>query len=154
MELLREGGVVPAFTLPDAVTGKPVAWAPFLRARRIVLIVAGGGARDVSGTAAWLAQALGDQKGFAERDLTVIIVAPYAEPNRAHPAHFLFLRDETGQVSRHLGGTPAFYLVGKDTHIAWATRDLPPNRELFGRIDAMPMRRAEMRRGVYRGRPV
>lgn len=147
MELLREGGVVPPFTLPDAATGYLIAWASFLRARRIVLIVAGSGARADPASAGWLAQALADWNGFAERDLTVIVVSPHAEPSRPHSAYFLILRDEGGQVSRHLGGAPAFYLVGKDTHIAWATRDLPPNRDLFGRIDAMPMRRAEMRRG-------
>lgn len=141
--VLKEGDEIPAFVLPDVVTGRGIAYASFLRKQRIVLVVPG---RDTQGEGwRWFAEASRSAKAFAERDITVLIVADDPTIPGRLPQNFVVLRDEKGAVLHRLGDAPAFYLIGKDTGIKWATRNFPPVAELFRRIDAMPMRKQEMK---------
>lgn len=147
-DLVQEGRL-PSFTLPPAVGGPPLRYASLLRRRRIVVLILSDkpGAGDKG--RAWLARARQSAGEFTERDMTVLIIAQNpTEIKEAEklPAPFVLLKDEDGVVSTKLGGAPAFYLVGKDTSIVRAARVAPRLPELWAQIDAMPMRRDEMRR--------
>ncbi len=139
MELLKTGGAVPGFSLPDVQTGRRVEYGSFLRKRRIVILLWNDAGR------AWFASAVKQAREFAERDLTVLAIARTEEKSADLPPGFHVLHDETGAITERLGGTPAFYLVGKDTGIKSASRIFPTTAELFRTIDAMPMRAQEVR---------
>lgn len=147
-ELLREDGRVPAFTLRSA-DGREVAYRSLLRRKRIVLLVLSDRPAGGDNGRAWLREARGNAPKFVERDMTVLVIGAHPEqvPEVERlPAPFVVLRDEQGKVIEQLGGSPAFYLVGKDTGIKRASRTCPGLRSLFGEVDSMPMRRDEMRR--------
>ena len=139
MELLKVGGVVPIFGLPDAQPGRRVEYGSFLRKCRIIILLPNDVGRE------WFAGAVKQAREFAERDLNVLAIAPTEEKPGNLPPDFHILRDENGAVTERLGGAPAFYLVGKDTGIKSASRTFPSPAELFRTIDAMPMRAQEMR---------
>ncbi len=147
MPLLREDSRPPAFTLPaDGTMGanggeqpRQISLHSFLGRKRIVLVFAP------------TRQAL-DQihRGeYEERDLVVLAILRPSDPLNTVAAPPLYiLTDTTGAVSRAYHAPPgqtAFYLIGKDGTIKMVRHDYPTNQELFGTIDAMPMRRLEMR---------
>ncbi|MBC8136923.1 MAG: DUF4174 domain-containing protein [Fibrella sp.] len=140
MELLKAGGTVPGFGLPDVRTGRRVEYGSFLRKRRVVLLLLNDAGR------AWLAGAVKQAGEFAERDLTVLAITRSEEKPGNLPNGFHVLRDENCATIERLGGAPAFYLVGKDTGIKTASRTFPTIPDLFRTIDAMPMRAQEMRK--------
>jgi len=150
-KLLREEARLPRFTLPRWDDGKPVALASYLRRRRIILLLLTDKPGAGDNGRAWLHAARKDAKGFTLRDLVVFVVVPHESdlPAEARdlPAPFIALRDGEGErsVAAQGGGAPAFYLVGKDTGIKRASRACPKVTDLFDLIDAMPMRRDEMR---------
>ncbi len=139
--LRPEGSRPPVFTLPDGA-GRLISLQSFLGPRRIVLLF--------GPSAAYLKAVEAESAQFEDRDLTVLAILP---PDAAMPAGssvgFIHtLRDTDGRVAQEYSATdgkPAFYLIGKDGHIAVARHGYPANKELFGIIDAMPMRRREMR---------
>ena len=148
-ELLREGPPLPTFTLPPVIGGPPLRYASLLRRHRIgVLILSDKPVAGDNGRT-WLANARQYASDFAERDLTVLVVAQRPEQIKEAerlPSPFVLLRDQNGTVSAKLGSGPAFYLVGKDTGVKQSTRIAPRLSELWAQIDSMPMRRQEMRR--------
>ena len=75
-------------------------------------------------------------KGMAERD--VVLVEASGDGERA--------RGIRSQLSLGSTGFRAV-LVGKDGNAAFSSEKPVTSAELFGRIDSMPMRRDEMRRG-------
>lgn len=139
MLLLSEGGHLPIFALAEIMTGRRVEYAAFLRKRRIVMLVLNDAGK------AWLAHAAREATAFAGRDLTVLAITSCAEKPGNLPPHFHVLHDADGAVSAKLGGAGAFYLVGKDTGIKIAARVPTPVGALFRTIDAMPMRKQEVR---------
>ncbi|MBC7806879.1 MAG: DUF4174 domain-containing protein [Akkermansiaceae bacterium] len=139
MDLIKPGSSVPAFTLPDAQTGRRIEYGSFLRKRRIIILLLNDAGRE------WFAGATKQAREFAERDLTVLAIARSAEKPGNLPAGFHLLLDENSVVAERLGGTPAFYLIGKDTGIKSASRTFPTPAELFRTIDSMPMRAQEAR---------
>jgi hypothetical protein len=82
----------------------------------------------------------GDRSGFADRDLRVVRVAGDTVTGLSASAADL----------RHAYGiapdTFAVRLVGKDGHVATRADRPVASSELFATIDAMPMRRDELRR--------
>ena len=87
--------------------------------------------------------------GYTDRDLVVLAILRQNAPRLTVAAKPLYqLADADGHVfSRYhadeVGTT--FYLIGKDGAIKMARHGCPSNKELFGTIDAMPMRRREVR---------
>jgi hypothetical protein len=138
-DLLSEGSRPPVFTLPDQA-GKPVLLRTFLGPRRIVLLF--------SPTQHDLDTIQDKHTPFADRDLTVLAVVLPGSPLTAPHGPIYILTDTDGKIAkkyRASDGKPIFYLIGKDGHIAVARHGFPTPRVLFGIIDAMPMRRQEMR---------
>ncbi len=148
--LLSNARRPPTFTLPDT-QGTPVAMDTFLRHKRIVVLAIPAGA-GLQGTT-FLRSVQKNRAGFDERDLVVLALVPpqsvLSKEFDVTPVHML--QDKDGKVARAYGGSsgsPAFYLIGKDGGIKLARRTFPSLRELFGTIDAMPMRQEEAgRRG-------
>jgi peroxiredoxin len=137
--LLPEGSRPPTFTLPHEA-GRPVSLRTFLGSRRIVLLFSPS-QRDLDTIQS-------QRTPFSDRDLTVLAVVPPGSPLTAEPGPIHVLTDPEGKVAKKYGasdGRPAFYLIGKDGHIAMAQHEFPAPHTLFGIIDAMPMRRQEMR---------
>lgn len=139
MDLLKIGRIVPGFELPDVPGRRNITYASFLRKRRIVILLPNDGGWI------WLAGAAKQAREFAERDLTVLVLTRDANMPASLPGGFHVLQDADGAICARLGGTPAFYLVGKDTGIKMASRSFPTLSELFRTIDAMPMRAQETR---------
>ena len=86
--------------------------------------------------------------GYTERDLVVLAVFHPNDPRLTISAKPLYmLADAGGHVFRryHAEEGTTFYLIGKDGTIKLARRGCPSSRELFATIDAMPMRREEIR---------
>ena len=145
--LLSEGSRPPDFTLEgeEAVDGtehnRPVTVSlhSFLGDKRIVVVF--------SPTQAYLDQVEGPS--YNDRDLVVLAILRPDDPLLTVAARPLYLlSDEAGRVARrfHAGaGQPTFYLIGKDGTIKMARHGCPSNTELFATVDAMPMRRRELR---------
>lgn len=149
-ELLREGERPPRFALPmlTAGPGKVINLDDLLGRRRILLVALPARPDAQNGALAWLAGAARESAALIERDLSVLVLMPDAAQAPAFvPAAppLVYLYDADGRVAARFGGAPAFYLVGKDGHIKRASRNCSPLKTLFGQIDAMPMRRQEMR---------
>jgi peroxiredoxin len=145
--LIAEGKRVPVFTLRDASSNADVRLEAFLRKRRVVLLFLSG-REEGDCCRAWLKTARAAAAQIAERDLTVLVMA--SEPESVAeaqklPEPFVVLRDPRGQVAAAYGGSPSFYLVGKDGTIKRSSHTCVPLPDLFGLIDAMPMRRQEVR---------
>ena len=139
--LLAEDSRPPDFTLPDSA-GRPVRLGNFLGRKRIVLAF--------RPRAVYLDDVLAVHEKFEARDLIVIAVGTPTEGLEGKPSEtpVYVLTDRTGATLRAYGAeghAPTFYLVGKDGTIKMARRGYPDDQELFGTIDAMPMRRQEMR---------
>ena len=149
--LLPERSLPPAFSLPDR-NGHDVKLQTFLHSRRIVLLFNPG--------AAYLTEFERNHAFCEERDITVIAIVPSGTADARSPYQTpdVVMIDAQAVVAHLYGapvGLPAFYLIGKDGHIAMARHTFPTLRELFATIDAMPMRRARdvgARRKVMRGR--
>ncbi len=146
--LLDDTRRLPSFTLPDT-QGQPVRLETFLRHKRIVLLAIPAGAA-LQGTE-FLRAVQRHQAEFDARDLVVLALVPphlaMSEQFDTLPIHML--QDADARIAHAYGGssgTPAFYLIGKDGGIKLARRTFPSLRALFAAIDAMPMRREEMRR--------
>lgn len=139
--MLKEGNGPPRFALRDS-GGKRRDLTAFLGRDRIVIVFAPD--------AAWIRAARAARNEFVERDLSLLIIAPPDSPTarEATVPPLYFLADDEGSTARAYGALPGaamFYLVGKDRTIKMARRGCPANGELFAVIDAMPMRRREMR---------
>ena len=139
--MLREESRPPRFALPDS-GGKRRELRTFLGRDRIVIVF--------SPDEAWTDAVRAARARFAARDLSVLVIVPPDHPlaRAATAPPLFFLADAGGVVARRCGaraGIPVFYLVGKDGTIKMARRGCPTRRELFAVIDAMPMRRREMR---------
>ncbi|GAB4463057.1 MAG: hypothetical protein OHK0029_31070 [Armatimonadaceae bacterium] len=146
-ELLKEGQRLPEFMLP-MVSGKKYDYGSLAWKRRVLALVWAINPGRGDNSREWLRKAREQQEELRERDITVLMLA--AEPDRAPelndlPEPFVVLRDEGGKVGAELGGAPAFYLIGKDRGIKRAERVYPPLDAVYREIDAMPMRRREMR---------
>lgn len=146
--LLSETSRPPLFALPDT-QDNPVRLDTFLRYKRIVVLAIPAGA-GLQGTE-FLRTAGKHRDEFDARDLVVLALVPpqstLSKEFDTLPVHML--QDADGKVAHVYGGssgTPAFYLIGKDGGFKMTRRAFPSLRELFGTIDAMPMRRDEMRR--------
>ena len=85
--------------------------------------------------------------GLNERDL-ILIYALADGKGRRVGTRLLGDGDENALRQRYGVGTRQFrvVLVGKDGHEAYSSRQPISTSRLFGLIDAMPMRREEMRR--------
>ncbi|MBC7806400.1 MAG: hypothetical protein H7145_09635, partial [Akkermansiaceae bacterium] len=46
MDLIKPGSPVPAFTLPDAQTGRRIEYGSFLRKRRIIILLLNDAGRE------------------------------------------------------------------------------------------------------------
>lgn len=146
--LLSDRRRPPLFALPDT-QGQTVRLETFLHRKRIVVLAIPAGAA-LQGTE-FLRAAQKHQADFDERALVVLALvppdSPASKPFDAPPIHML--QNADARVAHAWGGvcgTPAFYLIGKDGGIKMARRTFPSLRELFGTIDAMPMRREELHR--------
>jgi len=99
-----------------------------------------------------------DWEGFTERDLVIIeqredisyIVTP---PPAGQPAARHLLSSAVNSTKKRsiaaiagCGDETGYVLIGKDGTRKQRWDEFPPQDELFGVIDAMPMRRFEMRR--------
>ena len=109
------------------------ALAEFRHQKRVLLVLApsAGDSTYQTQVRLWADQ----QAGFTERDLVKLPV-------------FSDLK-ERDALAREYGAKPgafAVVLIGKDGHAAFATDHPVAAAEIFEKIDAMPMRRAEMRR--------
>lgn len=80
-----------------------------------------------------------ESAGMRDRDLLRIVVLPPSTDPKGLDARALRRR------YRVAPGAFAALLVGKDGTVAYRTRGLVTPRLLFARIDAMPMRRQEIR---------
>ncbi len=145
--LLNENSRPLAFTLPDT-RDNPVSLDTFLRHKRIVLLALPAGPA-LQGTE-FLRAARLHQAELDDHDLVVLaLVPPQSALSKTFdipPTHML--QDADAKIAHAYGGssgTPAFYLIGKDGGFKMERRTFPSLRELFGAIDAMPMRREEMR---------
>jgi len=86
-----------------------------------------------------------EEAGLEERDLKVFILSGPGE--KEYPAK----PELAGEFKARLSppdGKPMVYLIGKDgrTTLEWSLADFT-FKKLYGSIDAMPMRRREMREG-------
>ena len=82
----------------------------------------------------------GEKAGFDDRQLVVVPVLADAKKPAGDPP---------GALAKKYGIDPktfAVILIGKDGHDAYRSAKPVPASALYGTIDAMPMRRAEMRR--------
>ncbi len=144
---LSGNGPPPNFALSDA-QGHPVPIKSFLGRKRIALLFL----PDQLGApgAAVLRMVQQHRAEFVARDLVVWAVVPSGNAlGKQKGLPPLFVLHDTNGVITHAydtdGGASAFYLIGKDGGIKMARPAFPSLRELFGTIDAMPMRREEMR---------
>lgn len=82
-----------------------------------------------------------ERAGFDERQLVVVpVLADAKKPAAA---------DAPGTLAKRFGVEAksfAVVLIGKDGHDAYRSNKPVPTATLYGLIDAMPMRRAEMKR--------
>lgn len=88
--------------------------------------------------------------GFAERDMLLVVVL---EDGASQAGERVLSAAEASGVRRALGlpqGTFSLRLVGKDGGVKRATDAFVPMGDMFAQIDAMPMRRAEMRERTER----
>lgn len=147
--LLEEGDRPPLFMLPDRDRpARLVGLESFRGARRVVLLFLASEPAPNHDGRAWLRAAVRARAELAARDLTILVFVPDVRALPLAPAlpdASVVLHDVRGAVAMRYGGAPAFYLVGKDGGIKWAARRCPALGELFALIDAMPMRRREMR---------
>jgi len=147
--LIAEGKRVPVFTLRDGA-GNDIRLESFLKRRRVLLVFLS--AREEGDCCrAWLKEARGRARDLAERDMTVLVVAPepatVAEAQNL-PEPFVVLSDSRGEVVSAFGGVPAFYLVGKDGTVKRSARECLPLAEIFRQIDTLPLRRQEMQQSA------
>jgi hypothetical protein len=85
--------------------------------------------------------------GLNERD--VILIFALADGKGWRVGTHLFSGGDEHALRRRYGVGPRQFrviLIGKDGHEAYSSRQPISSARLFGLIDAMPMRRAEMRR--------
>jgi len=129
----------PDFSGSDAC-GQRISSAELRHAKRVAVIFLR--ARDAA--LAFLDAIEGSAHEWNERDLVALLVSPLEPvPTRADVR---FLRDENGELARLFDATgDAFFLLGKDGGVKMARDVVPPDAELWAIIDAMPMRRREMR---------
>ena len=134
---LEKGGRPPEFSLPDS-TGRVVSLRSVLGRERLLIAFAP--------KTADLEAVRRDRGAFLERDLTLISIMSAGVPSSIAP--ILNLRDADGKVAGTYGssGKTLVYLVGKDgtTKAVWDS--MPKLRDVYALIDAMPMRRGELRR--------
>ena len=81
-----------------------------------------------------------EKAGFEDRQLVIVSVLADGQGNTA---------DEPATLVKRFGVAPDAFkvvLVGKDGHNAYGSAKPIPADTLYGRIDAMPMRREEMKR--------
>ena len=79
----------------------------------------------------------GEEAGFKERQLVVLYLLADSKPTTPEV------------LAKRCGVDPQTFnvvLIGKDGHAAYQSKDPVTAEALFHRIDAMPMRREEMRR--------
>jgi len=147
-DLLREGKRIPVFTA-KTVKGAPFSYQSLLRKKRIVVLALAKNPGTGDNGRAWLKTARDAADELRKRDMEIVIIAEnpaqIAETAELPAPPFVVLHDENRSLLDKMGGAPAFYLVGKDTGIKQATRACPTLSALFRQIDAMPMRRQEMR---------
>ena len=82
-----------------------------------------------------------EKPGFEERQLVVLSLLAEDDPSSVDASAAAF--------AKHFDVAPqsfAVVLIGKDGHDAYRSREPVTAETLYGRIDAMPMRREEMRR--------
>ncbi len=82
----------------------------------------------------------GDKAGFEDRQLIVLPVLADAKKPAGDPP---------GTLAKRFGVDPKLFtviLIGKDGHDAYRSPKPLPAAALYATIDAMPMRRAEMKR--------
>ncbi len=106
--------------------------------------------RDEPEARATIAQIQRGAMGWSERDLVLVLVVPgEGELLDMKPPGVFIARDERGEVARQFGalqGETAFFLLGKiNFPVALAVDYVPADAEIFSLIDAMPMRKREMR---------
>ena len=135
------------FRLSDS-RGQEKALAEFLGRRRVVLIF--------NPDAAYFDALSGHQDGLIERDMVVLAILPPAHPLSSRPASppLWVLTDGGGRMAAVYGvptDGPFFCLIGKDGTVKQAGQNLPTPAELFETIDAMPMRRQEVRERERQG---
>ena len=87
-----------------------------------------------------------DDDGFDDRDLVRFFVV---EKGKSTAGAANLSTGEAASLRRRFGvksGDFRVLLVGKDGHTAYSSKRPVASRDLFGRIDKMPMRRDEMKR--------
>ncbi len=100
--------------------------------RLLVVVAPGSGAEAMAQRRIFEAAS----SGMAERDMVLVEALDDSARSR--------------QIRQRLsadGSRFRVFLVGKDGHVAFASERPVPAEILFGKVDAMPMRRDEMRRG-------
>jgi peroxiredoxin len=134
---LENGKRPPVFSLPDS-TGRAVSLRSVLGRERLLIAF--------SPTAADLEATRKDRAQFLERDLTLMAISSAKVPSSIAP--ILNLRDADGGVAAQYGskGRTLVYLVGKDGTIKRAWERMPKLSDVYALIDAMPMRKGELRR--------
>lgn len=137
--MLVPNGRPPQFRLPDS-RGQETELAEFL-GRRVLLVFSPARVVFDALTA--------NSSGLNERDMVVLVLLPPARPFFPTPATppVLVLRDD-GRAASAYGtppGEPFFCLIGKDGTIKQSGPLIPTPVELFETVDAMPLRRQEIR---------
>jgi hypothetical protein len=117
----------------------PAAPVAAMRGERRVVLLFAPSRRDP----AFVAQETdfaGTRDGLHERDMTVVTIVGDDVTGAS---------DDAGALRSRYGAAPAAFtmlLIGKDGHVADRRHVAVPADRLFAAIDAMPMRRDEMRR--------
>jgi peroxiredoxin len=134
---LENGKRPPVFALPDS-TGRAVSLRSVLGRERLLIAF--------SAATADLEAVRKDRAAFLERDLTLIAVSTAKVPSSIAP--ILNLRDADGSVAALYGssGKTLVYLVGKDGTVKRVWERMPKLSDVYALIDAMPMRKGELRR--------
>lgn len=100
---------------------------------RLVVVVAPGGDADAMAQRRIFESA---SDGMAERAMLLVEALDDSERSRQ-------IRQRLSADGRRF----RVFLVGKDGHVAFSSERPVPAEVLFGKVDVMPMRRDEMRRG-------
>jgi peroxiredoxin len=134
---LENGKRPPVFSLPDS-TGRPVSLRSVLGRERLLIAF--------SPTSSDLEAVRRDRGQFLERDLTLIAISSAKVSSSVAPV--LNLRDADGQLAALYGssGKTLVYLIGKDGTIKRVWERIPKLSDVYALIDAMPMRKGELRR--------
>lgn len=130
----------PAFQVRD-LRGRSFDMQDHMHQRRILVLF--------DPPAGYLKEVEQSGAGFTDRDLVVLAVFGQASASKVPEASWIYAVNDAGGDLRSMfgvrGAAVRSVLVGKDTGIKERREGIIPLSKLFAKIDAMPMRRAEVK---------